>query len=215
MFVGTVFLLCVLLFISVFFLAGIPGGSVDYERDFYFLTKECETSDVSVTVGNVYLSGGAGYILTDGNKELVALACYPDSDVAQKICDDLTRKGNEVRILQKSAEKWTIRGKKALSAEGMTNCCLKLDECERKLYASANSLEKGELTQSQAKLCLVGVISALGGARREEFPKWSKRLDEIILRARECAEGIVLSKDVRYLQIALADMLIRAKEYLL
>lgn len=214
LFTGAVFLVCALLFVGIFWWSGVPASSVGFEKQYFFLTKECDTASVGAVSGSVYLSGGAGYILEIDGAQSVVLACYPDLERAERIRDTLAENGTVADVLCLKAESWALRGADAEKAPLIGSFLKTADTCASVFYDAANALEVGSYSQEEARAAVVGALKVLGDLQREaeDYPLWQARIAAVVQRAREVSESLIFAKDLRYCQVALCAAIVQGQK---
>ena len=200
-----IFLFTVCLFVGIFWWNGRAYAKVSLEEKYYLLVQDCESTTASVVAGQIYSSGGAGYLLDTG--DVVALACYFNERDAEFVQGVMEEKGVETRIVEISPEDFALNGKRAEERAHITANANTVDTCARILYDTANGLERTELTQAEARAALTGVIKSLKGLRESNggdvYGLWNTVLYEAERQGREVAAGILFAKDLRYIQIRL------------
>ena len=200
-----IFLFTVCLFVGIFWWNGRAYAKVTLEEKYYLLVRDCEDTTASVVVGQIYSSGGAGYLLDTGN--LVALACYFTDRDAEFVQSVMAEKGVDTRVVEISPEEFSLNGKRAEARAHITANANTVDTCARILYDTANGLERTELSQDEARAALTGVVKSLKGLREgnegDLYGLWNAVLYEAEREGREVAAGILFAKDLRYIQIRL------------
>ena len=196
-------------------LGGQGYARVSFERDYYFLVKDCEETSVSAVAGAIYSSGGAGYYLSNDNA--VAIACYFKEASAQSVKRNLEEKGTQTRLIVRSSSDLVLRGRKSGYKEQIQSNLETVDHLAHILYDTANGLERSELTQREAKAALSGVVSSLKGliAGNEGgvFALWNVELKAAQRRGTEISDGLLFAKDLRYLQTMLCDKTVHLTNY--
>ena len=202
------FAILVGLFIGIVILAGSPVGRIEVDDEFYFLVRECRASTSAAVVGEVYAAGGAGY--PDG--DTVVLACYYSKADARRICSLMEDRGENVSVLDRAVPDITLRGDMAEAADRVLANYKTVDSCARLLFDAANGLERGSLTQKEAKAALGGVADSLKGLRTgnagDGFSAWNRELYRLEREGRDRLDGILFAKDLRYLQVSLCYALL-------
>jgi len=189
---------------------------VKFTKTYYLLTRECEDATASAVTGEVYLSGGAGYLIQTDGKYRVALSCYFAPEHAKSVQTTLNEKGVETEILTLVAEPFVLSGRKAAIAGTVDANLSTLDSLACLLYDTANGLERCELTQDEARAAVRGAVKSLKGLREgngEGLSEWNEVLYSAEKKAREIGEGILFAKDVRYLQVQLCMAAVFAQDY--
>ena len=196
-------------------LGGQGYARVSFERDYYFLVKDCEQTSVTAVAGDIYSSGGAGYYLEKDNA--VAIACYFKKTSAQSVKKNLEEKGTETRLVVHSPSNLVLRGRKSGYKEQIQSNLETVDALAHILYDTANGLERSELSQREAKAALSGVVSSLkgliAGNDGDVFALWNIELKAAQRRGAELAEGLLFAKDLRYLQTMLCDKTVQLTNY--
>ena len=203
----------VCLFVGVFWWYGRGYARVSLGKEYYFLVRDCEDTTASAVAGQVYLSGGAGYLLGDA----VVLSCYFKETDAERVRGSMTEKGLETRLLALKTEDFTLSGERARYLKEVKANAETVETCARVLYDTANGLERTDISQDEARAAVKGVVSALKGLRQGNedsfFELWNYELSKAERRGKELAEGILFAKDLRYLQVELCMDILHADEY--
>ena len=200
-----IFLFTVCAFVGIFWWNGRAYAKVSLEEKYFLLVQECEDTTASVVAGQIYSSGGAGYLLDTG--DLVALACYFSERDAEFVKGVMEEKGVVTRVVEISPKDFSLNGKRAQERAHITANANTADTCARILYDTANGLERTELSQDEARAALTGVVKSLKGLRESNkgdlYGLWNAALYEAERQGREVAAGILFAKDLRYIQIRL------------
>lgn len=200
-----VFAFTVLLFLGVFFWYGRTDVRVSLEREYYLLVRDCEDATASAVAGQVYLAGGAGYLLGEGNA--VVLSGYFRVEDAERVQSSMAEKGVETRILTVKTRDFTLKGEDAAQERAVVSNAVTVETCARILYDAANGLERSSLSQEEGRAAVKGVVKSLKGLRIGNegglYDEWNAFLMAAERRGTEIAEGIVFAKDLRYLQVEL------------
>ncbi len=207
---GTVFVTAVLLFMIILSLfVGIfewNGGSkaeIDLAYDYYLLVRDCSVSTAGAVAGESYAAGGAGYLLEQEN--VVVLACYYSEAEANSVSQAMLKSGIETRLVNRRFQPFTLLKEAAEERKNIEAEADTVQACGKVFYDLANGLERGELTQAQARASAEGAASALGGlvktGEKQCYALWNAALGRWKRRARELSEGILFAKDLRYLQV--------------
>ncbi len=200
------------LFVAI---GGEGYARVSFQRNYYFLVKDCEETTVTVVSGDIYSAGGAGYFLEGDNA--VAIACYFKESSAESVRKSLEEKGTETRLVVRSPEDLVLRGSKSAYKAQIEGNLETVDGFAHILYDTANGLERSELSQKEAKAALSGVVSSLrgliAGNEGEVFALWNAGLKEAERKGSELVGGLLFAKDLRYLQTMLCDKAINLTNY--
>ena len=212
-----VFLFTVCLFIGLFWWYGRDYARVSLQKTYYFLVRDCEDTTASAVAGQVYLSGGAGYLLEVAGESSVVLSCYFKIADAERVQSMMQEKGIQTELLSFSTEEFVLQGEKAKLKTIVVENVETVETCARILYETANGLERTDTSQEEARAAVRGVISSLKGLQQgnEEqlFALWNHSLLSAERRGREIAEGIIFAKDLRYLQVELCMAILKTGEY--
>lgn len=211
------FVITVCLFVALFWWYGRDYARVSLDTTYYFLVRDCEDTTASAVSGQVYLSGGAGYLLEVGAESTVVLACYFQETDAEYVQAVMTEKGVETRVLALTAKDFTLNGNAAAEQSRIASNAQTADTCARILYDTANGLERTDVSQEEARSALRGVVRSLKGLQTENtaslYTAWNAALYQAAKRGTELSEGILFAKDLRYLQVELCLMVVGAGEY--
>ena len=210
------FAFTVCLFLGLFWWYGRDYALVSPDKTYYFLVRDCEDTTASAVAGQIYLQGGAGYLLETAGESAVVLSCYFSERDAERVKTTMDEKGVETRVLVLSTEDFSLDGSAAALKSAVSANINTAESCARILYDAANGLERTELSQEEARAAVRGVVKSLKGLRignGENFAQWNYALTQAERRGTEIAEGILFAKDLRYLQVQLCLDIVRADEY--
>lgn len=219
---GTIFCVAIFLFIVVLtLLVGVfewnfrSAAEVQTGYTYYFLVRDCESATAGAVAGESYGSGGAGYLLEGDNA--VVLACYYDESDAAAVRDTMSAKGVSVRILTRSSNSFKLDADHASERARVEANARTVDAASRVLYDAANSLERTEISQEEARAALKGVALSLAGLASENegplYALWNVEVLRAERKCRELSEEIVFAKDLRYLQIGLCMAVLGQGEF--
>ncbi len=179
-------------------------AEVVFDEEYFFLVQDCVSETAGAVAGQVYLSGGAGYLLGD---DAVVLACYFSEEDAHFVQENMAGKGVETRIVRRASDPLSLEGDRAALSEQVRANARTADSCARMLFDAANGLERAELSQEEARTAVKGVRASLKGLRAAngegDFAAWNALLLRAERRGAEIASGILFAKDLRYLQAEL------------
>lgn len=181
---------------------------LELTRTFYFLVSDDES--VAVSAQSVYLSGGAGYLMSRDGQEYAVLACYFTSTEARIVRDNLASRRIAASVLEESGGRLYLKSNsEKRNAERLAGCFNTLSDCIRLLYDLSVKAEKGEYTQQKLKFVLRetgGVLSCL--AKENDgglFAKLSVCAAKASEKLSEIYRSTVYAKDIRYVQVYLSD----------
>lgn len=195
--------------------SGQDYDRIVFEKSYYFLIKDTEEATATAVAGDVYSAGGAGYFLEGENA--VAIACYFKQSSAESVKKDLQENGTETRLVVKTPASLTLRGSKSAYKAQIQSNLTTVDNFAHVLYETANGLERGELSQREARAALEGVVSSLKGLIEKNdvriFTLWNLALKEGERKGTELCKGLLFSRDLRYLQTLLCDKAVNLANY--
>lgn len=207
-----IFVILAALLVGTAYAAGRKFARVEVKKTYYFLVRGCEESTAAAVAGQVYVAGGAGYLWGD----CVILSCYFLQSDAERVRSVMRQQGIEAEIRAEKIDSVILNGGKAEQAVRVGSNLEVADTCAHILYDCANGLERGSLSQTEAREGLRGVQKSLEGLRKGNgtlSDAWDRELYRAERRAAELSEGILFSKDLRYLQISLILAVLSAGEY--
>lgn len=187
---------------------------IELDKTYYLLVRECdEETSVSVST-QVYLSGGAGYLIKKGRQDCVVLSCYYTERDAELVRRNLTDKGLAVQTVEYASADFELGGSAAAYAQRIVANVETADSNARLLFDTANKLERTEISQEEARAAVRGAVASLGGLRQSNegafFERWNAALLSAERKGREIASGILFAKDIRYLQVQLTAAVVNA-----
>lgn len=183
---------------------------------YYFVCYSTEENSVSASSLSDAVSsyGGAGYVLCYDGKYYVTIACYYETNDAETVCASLKRRGLNCTALTVKTEEYKIRSFGAKNKKLFLGNLNTLDSLTRIAYECANNLDTGDYSQTTAKSVLndiYGTLCGLKGLNAENC--FTSELDRLLLLCEDIGGGYIYSKDVRKLQIAVADTIINIELY--
>lgn len=209
------FFIAVGIFVGVFQWRGRAIATVELDREYFFLVRECDTPTAGAVAGDSYLAGGAGYLLESEN--VVVLACYYKKTDAEFVKETMSAKGVETRVLTRKADNFSLHGKRAKEKSRIRDNATTVDSLAHILYDAANGLERSSLSQNAARTAVEGVVKSLSGLATGNgegiYALWNVELRRAMRRGKEIAAGILFAKDLRYLQIQLCFDVLGISDY--
>ncbi|MDE7453425.1 MAG: hypothetical protein K2N22_03355 [Clostridia bacterium] len=191
------------------------GGSVEFESSYYFVCYRSPDNVVSAgSISSAVSSyGGAGYILDYDGKYYVTVSCYYRENDANTVCESLKRRDLECAVLTVKTDKYPVKSysakRNAKLYKGNFNT---LNSLSLLAYECANGLDTGEYNQTKAKDVLAAIKNGLNGLKSTNKNNcFTDVLDSLIDECDDLKDGYLFSKDMRYLQIAIADKIINAE----
>lgn len=193
------------------------GSTINFERKYYFVCYTVRDNAMSADAisDTVWKYGGAGYILEYGGNYYITVACYYSENEAERVKQNLLRRGLRCSVLSIEMNNYTIQSFNTHDKEqlylGNLNTLYSLSEL---CYKCANGLDTGEYNQSAAKSVLSDVKSALSGLKNANLENcFYGELRRLIAECEAIENGFLYSKDMRKIQIAITDTLINIELY--
>ena len=193
-----------------------PANKLTFKTTFYFICYRTEDNAVSASSVSDAVSsyGGAGYILEHGDAFYVTVACYYNDDDAKTVCESLKRRDLDCEVVKISTDEYAVAGNSSANNKLYLGNLSTLQSLTSLAYGCANALDTGEYNQTQAKSVIADVQNTLKGLLAANPDNcFSAQIRRLIAECADVSEGYVYSKDLRRLQIAIADTIINAKLY--
>lgn len=215
-FVATILVITVTAAI-IFCTVALGSSTVNHPAEFWFVCSAVRDNSLSADAlsGSTENAGGAGYILEYGGNFYVTVAMYYGENDAEKIKNSLKKRGMDCTVLKVTTGEYPIKSHLSKSDinlyEGNLNTLYSLS---RMCYECANGVDSGQINQNGAQSVLVDVQNSI--KRLQTLNKNNCFAAELKRLAAECEsvkDGYVLSKNLRKLQIAIADTLINIELY--
>lgn len=186
-----------------------------FKTTFYFVCYKTEDNAVSASsVSNAVSSyGGAGYILEYNGNFYVTVSCYYSGKDADSVSNSLKKKNLNCSVLKVETKEYPLNAGCSESVSKLYKGNLEtLQSLSSIAYNCANALDTGEYGQSQAKSAISGIATSLKGLLNSNKDNcFSPHLRRLIAVCEDASGGIIYSKDLRKLQIAIADTIINIK----
>ncbi len=192
------------------------ANKLTFKTTFYFICYRTEDNAVSASSVSDAVSsyGGAGYILEHDDAFFVTVACYYTDNDAQTVCESLKRRDLDCEVIKISTDEYTVAGTSNANNKLYLGNLNTLQSLTSLAYGCANALDTGEYGQTQAKSVILDVQNTLKGLLNANPDNcFSGQIRRLIAECSDVSEGYVYSKDLRRLQIAIADTIINVKLY--
>ena len=192
------------------------ANKLTFKTTFYFICYRTEDNVVSASSVSDAVSsyGGAGYILEHDDAFFVTVACYYTDDDANAVCESLKRRDLDCEVIKISTDEYTVAGTSNANNKLYLGNLNTLQSLTSLAYGCANALDTGEYGQTQAKSVILDVQNTLKGLLTANPDNcFSGQIRRLIAECTDVSEGYVYSKDLRRLQIAIADTIINVKLY--
>ena len=215
--VVAIFTALVCLFVCIVYWGGRAIVKVGCDFTYYFVAQDCEDSTAAAIVGQVYGSGGAGYLLEEGRGDYVIIACYYTAGDAERVQTVLRSKGVAAQVLKRSLSEFVLRSGSREDAENIVSYGQAADSCARLLFDAANGLERVEMGQEEARAAVRGVTQSLRGLSNansgKRYAQWNADLYSLAREGEELSKGILFAKDLRRLQVKICLTVLSLKDY--
>lgn len=193
------------------------GEKISFKTSFYFVCYAVKDNSVSASSisGAVSSYGGAGYVLEHDGVFYVTVSCYYRETDALTVCESLKKRDMNCTVLTVKTDEYPLETTNAKNNSKLYLGNLNtLNTLSSLAYECANGLDTGAYNQTSAKTVIADIYSGLSGLLSANadncFTNEIRRLTAICTDA---GEGFVYSKDLRKLQIAIADTIINVKLY--
>ena len=208
--VGAVCAVVAVLILGVCFIS-CSGGKLTYRSAYYFVCyRICDNAFSASSLSSTVASyGGAGYILNYKDNFFVTVSCYYKKTDAETVCESLKKRDLKCSVMEIKTEKYKIRGSAKKNSELYLGNFNTLNSLSSLAYECANGIDTGEFSQSKAKDVVASIKSSLKGLLKENTNNcFTNDLNFLIAECDDKERGLLLSKDMRYLQIAMIDVIV-------
>lgn len=193
------------------------GSKINFKTTFYFVCYAA--TDNAISAGSISTAvsnyGGAGYVLEYDGAFFITVSCYYNENDAKSVCESLKRRDLECQVLKIETDEYPLKSTAARShAQLYTGNLNTLQTLSILAYECANALDTGAYGQSKAKSVVSDVENALRGLLNANAENcFSTDLRRLLAECEVLRGNYVYSKDMRKLQIAIADAIINAELY--
>lgn len=211
--VAAVVVVTVIILVATF---SCSANKLTFKSTFYFICYRTEDNAVSASSVSDAVSsyGGAGYILEHDNVFFVTVACYYNKNDAKSVCESLKRRDLNCEVVEISTDEYGIANASTAQNKLYLGNLNTLHSLTTLAYGCANAIDTGEYGQTQAKSVIADVQNTLKGLLTANPDNcFSGHIRRLIAECEDVSEGYVYSKDLRRLQIAIADTIINVKLY--
>ncbi|MBE7079792.1 MAG: hypothetical protein E7371_00980 [Clostridiales bacterium] len=165
-------------------------------KTFYFLVS-ADTHIQSAT-HEAQLSGGAGYLLTDGDSQYTAYSVYLTQDIAYAVQADMQE---ETLVVEKRVEYMIFHGKEKSKYRLYQGAFNALYGCMDILTQNISRLENGETQDSCKRILqiLERQIEYMANKYHVQYPAFALVCKSLGEGVGMIAEKVVYCKDLRYL----------------
>ena len=193
------------------------SSKIIFQTEYHFVCYTVRDNSLSAdAISDTVVSyGGAGYVLEYKGNYFVTVACYYTKAEANRVRQNLLKRGLNCSVLSVETDEYTIQSIGARDREklfiGNLNTLYSLSQM---CYECANGLDTGEYNQSLAKGVLKDVTSGLHGLKMANSENcFSGEIRRLLSECEAVGDGYIYSKDMRKLQIAIADTIINIQLY--
>ncbi len=190
--------------------AGYSNAKIEFNCSYHFVYySECDNAvSASSLSGAVDDFGGAGYVLEYNGKFYITVACYAQKRDAESVCSGLKHQNLNCKVLSAERSEYPLASSEKSNEKLYLGNLNTLNSLAALAYDCANGLDTGKFGQNEAKEILADVKKALDGLLNANP---SNRFTPELRRLKETCEsfgGFLYSKNLRKLQIAIADTVI-------
>lgn len=198
----------------VFFALFNEGNILEFNATFCFVCYSMREDVISAgALSNAASNyGGAGYVLEYGGNYYVTIACYYSENDAKRIRQSLLRRGFDCEVLIVETDEYPLKSAARKNEKLFAGNLNTLYSLSKLCYDCANGLDTGEYSQTAAKSVLADVKSGLNGLKNANGDNcFSEEIRRLLAECNSADESYLYSKDMRKLQIAIADTIINIK----
>lgn len=192
------------------------GGKLNFKTCYYYVCYRIADNSISANSlsGTVSSYGGAGYIIEHGNNYYVTVSCYYEDNDAQTVCSGLKRRGLNCNVIKIQTDEYKLRSRSAKKNADLYRGNLNtLNSLSFVAYECANGLDNG-ISQGKAKETAKSIETSLKTLlKSNEKNCFTDTLEKLLAEYGDKTGGYIYSKDMRYLQIAITDAIIKAELY--
>jgi hypothetical protein len=154
--------------------------------------------------------GGAGYVLEYEDNYYIVASCYYSAEDADTIYNSLLKNNINCTKLVVKKKSFPVSGTLSNTDKNLFLGNLNtLDSLSRLSYSAANSLDDSTINQESALSILNEIKSGINGlAEKNGSNIFSDGLKKLITICDDIKGGYIYSKDMRYLQVAITDVII-------
>lgn len=192
------------------------GGKLTFKSTYYFVCYRITDNSISASsLSNAAASyGGAGYILNYEDSFYVTVSCYYKENDAEAVCISLKKRDLDCSVLEIKTDKYTLSGSAKKNSQLYLGNFNTLNSLSTLAYECANGLDTGAFSQSKAKDVVLSIKTSLKGLLNSNASNcFTNDINFLIAECEDKERGFLLSKDMRYLQIAIIDTIINAELY--
>lgn len=202
---------------TIIFAVSCNGGKINFKAAFYFVCYG--VADNAVSAGSISTAvtnyGGAGYVIEYDQKYYVTVSCYYNKADALSVCESLKKRQLDCEVLEVITDEYKLQtpssGNNAQLYLGNLNVLYSLSTLA---YECANSMDRGDYGQIQVTNVISEVENGLKSLLNSNPDNcFSPTVRALLGDCGTIKDGYIYSKDLRRLQIAIADAIINAKLY--
>ena len=191
------------------------SGKLKFEKTYYFVYYRMSDNAISASSlsGAASSYGGAGYILSHNGNFYVTFSCYYRDNEAETVCSNLKKRDLECAVLKIATKEYKLQGRSANNNQNLYLGNLNtLSSLSSLAYECANGLDTGEYSQSSAKQILSSIMDSLKGLlKTNENNCFTQSIQSLIEECESVSGGFLLSKNMRYIQIAIIDKILHTE----
>ena len=192
------------------------GGKLTYKSTYYFVCYRITDNSISASSLSSAAAnyGGAGYILNYEENYYVTVSCYYKKNDAEAVCTSLKKRDLDCSVMEIKTDKYKMSSSAKSNSQLYLGNFNTLNSLSTLAYECANGLDTGEFSQSKAKDVVLSIKTSLKGLLNSNASNcFTNDINFLIAECEDKERGFLLSKDMRYLQIAIIDTIINAELY--
>ena len=190
------------------------GGKLKFEKTFYFVYYR--SSDNAISASSLAQTassyGGAGYVISHNDSFFITFSCYESEKEAKSVCSNLKRRDFDCAVLKLEVKELKLQNRNAKKNQklylGNLNTFASLSAIA---YECANGLDTGGYSQGKAKQILATITETLNGLLKSNENNCFTQSIKSLIDECEGFGGYLYSKNMRYIQISLADKILHAE----
>lgn len=193
-------------------LATCSGSELSIDISYYFVCYRTADNTVSASSlsGTASSYGGAGYILCYDDKYYITVSCYYKQKDAESVNASLNRRDLDCSVLAIELDSLNLQSNSAKNnAELYKGNINTLHSLSILAYECANNVDTGQFNQTKAKDVITAINTGLKGLLKANPNNcFTHNIEKLIAECEDKSDGYLYSKDIRYLQIAIIDVII-------
>jgi len=183
-----------------------------YRKSFYFLVDT--STHLEACVAGATLQGGAGYIVSDNEREYSALSVYLTESEGRNAQNGFSEE-QTYSLLEKQVDGLYFKTREEKCKKTRILSAFQcLDDCIEVLNNEIKRLEESATQQSSKRILneLRNQFAYLNNAYERDFPSYARVCEKVDKALQAVVGGIVYAKDLRYVCCQLCDSFVKLSE---